>query len=100
MPTNTTLTVATLVVTAVAVAFGGVVASLAYRAANRTASHSLWLLCCGLGAVALAPLVGALGAVALGLDAESTLLVQGLLVAPGFALLVRSLYPVGRPVRA
>jgi hypothetical protein len=100
MSTHTTLTVATLVVTTLAVVFGGVVASLAYRAADRTSSRSLQLLSYGLGAVALGPLVGALGAVALGLDAESTLLVQGLLVAPGFALLVRSLYPAPEPVRA
>ncbi|WP_436930758.1 DUF7521 family protein [Halosimplex halobium] len=95
-----TITVATLVVTTVAVVLGAFVASLAHRAANRTSSRSLSLLSYGLGAVALGPLVGAVGAVTLGLDAESTLLVQGLFVAPGFALLVRSLYPAGRPVRA
>ncbi|QLH77277.1 oxidoreductase [Halosimplex rubrum] len=100
MSTHTPLTVATLVVTTVAVVSGALVASLAYRAANRTASRELWLLSYGLAAIALGPLAGALGAVALGLDAESTLFVQGLLVAPGFALLVRSLYPAGRPVRA
>jgi len=100
MSTHTTLTVATLVVTAVAVVFGGVVASLAYRAADRTSSRALWLLSCGLGAIALAPAVAAVGAVTLGLDGESTLLVQGLLLAPGFALLVRSLYSLPAPVRA
>lgn len=96
MSTHTTLTVAMLVVTTVAVVFGAVVAALAYRAADRTSSRSLWLLSCGLGAVALGPLVGALAAVTLQFDAESTLLAQGLLVAPGFVLVVRSLYLVGR----
>lgn len=90
MSTFTTLTALLAVTTAVVI--GGLITTLANRAANRRQSPALRLFSYGFGAISLGLFVGGLGALAFGLDGTATLVVQGILVVPGFVLLLRSLY--------
>ncbi|WP_436925060.1 DUF7521 family protein [Halosimplex amylolyticum] len=97
---NPSLSIVIVAVTTATLVFGSTISYFAHRAANRRESRALRLFSYGFGAITLGLLLGALGAVMFGLDAEGTLLVQGLLVAPGFVLLLRSLYDAPRSSRA
>ncbi|WP_415383412.1 oxidoreductase [Halosimplex sp. TS25] len=97
MPPTLPLSTVIVTVTTATVIFGSIISYYAHRAANRRASRSLRLFSYGFAAITLGLLLGALGAVVFGLDAEGTLLVQGFLVAPGFVLLFGSLYDLPRP---
>jgi hypothetical protein len=99
MPLDPPFTTVIAVVTTVTIVIGACIAYLARRAARRSDSRPLRLFSYGFGVITLGLLVGAAGAVFLGLDVERTLLLQGLVVAPGFALLLRSLYAIS-PRRA
>lgn len=94
MSLHPTLTVIIAVATTVTVVVGGTIAYLAHRAADRRGARSLRLFSYGFVAITLGVFVGGSGALVFGFDAERTLLVQGVLVAPGFLLLLRSLYDV------
>lgn len=97
---HATLTPLIAVVTTVVVVIGATIAALANRAANRHTSRPLRLFSYGFGAITLGLLVGGVGGLVVGLGVEQTLLVQGTLVAPGFVLLLRSLYSIPRTVSA
>lgn len=100
MVTHPTLTPLIAAVTTLTVFIGATITLLAHRAANRHSSPALTLFSYGFGAITLGLLFGGAGGLVFGLDVERTLFVQGVLVAPGFALLLRSLYTVPRKVRA
>ncbi|WP_164471772.1 DUF7521 family protein [Halosimplex salinum] len=87
-------------VTTATLVFGSIISYLAHRAASRRDSRSLRLFSYGFGTITLGLFLGAIAALVFGLDAEGTLLVQGLLVAPGFVLLLGSLYDAPRTLSA
>lgn len=93
---HTSLALGVVLVDAVAVALGGVVTHLAYRAYRRTEKASLRTFAAGVGLLTLASLGGGLAAL---LDVEqlTSVLGAGLLAALGFACLVYSLYARGGP---
>jgi hypothetical protein len=97
---HTSLALGVVLADAVAVALGGVVTHLAYRAYRRTGRASLRSFALGVGLLTLASLGGGLAAL---LDVEqlASVLGTGLLAALGFAYLVYSLYARrgGRPAR-
>ena len=100
MTPHATLTPLIAVVTTVAVVIGATISFLAFRAADRHTSRALRLFSYGFGAITLGLLVGGVTGLVVGLDVERTLFVQGALVAPGFVLLLRSLYSIPRTVSA
>lgn len=100
MTLHATLTPLIAVVTTVAVVIGATITLLALRAADRHTSRALRLFGYGFAAITLGLLVGGVGGLVVGLDVERTLLIQGALVAPGFVLLLRSLYSIPRSVGA
>lgn len=100
MSTHPTLTPLIAVVTAVTVVIGAMITLLAHRAANRHGSQALTLFSYGFGAITLGLLFGGTGGVVFDLDVEHTLFAQGVLVAPGFVLLFRSLYTLPRRAHA
>lgn len=100
MSVHTPLTPLIVVGTVVTVVIGATITSLAYRAAGRHRSRALRLFSYGFGAITLGFLVGGAAGLVVGLDVEHTLFVQGALVAPGFVLLLRSLYSIPRTVSA
>lgn len=102
MSIHATLSVLLTVITTTTIVLSGTITYLAFRAARREGSRPLRLLSYGFGAITLGLLAGGMGALLFQLDAQLTLLVQGLLVAPGFVLLLRSVYamsPKPDPVR-
>lgn len=94
MFTLPTLAPLVAVVTAVTVVIGAMITLLAHRAATRHESQALTLFSYGFGAITLGLLLGASGGLLLDLDVEHALFAQGVLVAPGFLLLFRSLYAI------
>lgn len=90
-PPTTAATVATLVST-VAVVIGAGIALFARRAAKRHDSRPLRLFACGFAVITVGLLVGTVAGLVLGWGAVESLVVQGVLVALGFALLARSLF--------
>jgi hypothetical protein len=100
MSTPSTFTPLVAVVTAVTVVIGAMITFLAHRAATRHESRALTLFSYGFGAITLGLLLGATGGLLLDLDVEHALFAQGVLVAPGFVLLFRSLYSVPRRASA
>lgn len=86
-------------VTAVTAVVGATITYLAFRAANREASKALRLFGYGFGTITLGLFVGGSSWLVFGLDGQEALLVQGLLVAPGFVLLLRSLYILPRTTK-
>ena len=86
------LTLLVVVTSAIALALGGVLTHLAYRAYRRTHSPVLRALTAGFGLVTLGLLFGGGVHQVLGLGFLPGLLVQRLLTLAGFGLLVYSLY--------
>ena len=86
------LTMLVVVASAMALALGGVLTHLAYRAYRRTGSPVLRTFAAGFGLVTLGLLFGGGLHQVLGLGFLPGLLVQRLLTLLGFGLLIYSLY--------
>lgn len=98
MSTYTPFAPMVAVVTTITVVIGVTISYVAFRAARREASRALRLFSYGFGAITLGIFVGGASGLVLGLDATTSLFVQGVLVAPGFVLLLRSLYSLPHSV--
>lgn len=88
------------VFTTVTVVIGATISYLAFRAARTRASGALRLFSYGFGAITLGIFLGGAGGLVLGLDVTGALFVQGVLIAPKFVLLLRSLYSLPHSVCA
>lgn len=75
---------------------GGLITYLAAKAARRTGARPLRLLALGFGIVTLGALIAGVVDRLLGLPFQLGLLVESVLVAVGFAVIVVSLYTTGR----
>ncbi len=71
---------------------GGLITYYSYRAYQRTGSRSLRALAGGFALVATGSLVGGLMHTVVGVDVLLSLVVESVLTAAGFALLLYSLY--------
>lgn len=87
-----TTTTLILVFKSLTLVLGGLITLLAYRSYNRTGSRALGALAAGFGVITLGTFLG--GAVDQLLDAgfELGLLIESMLVAVGFGVVVYSLY--------
>ena len=71
---------------------GGLITFLAYRAYRRTHSQSLGALAVGFAIVTLGALLAGVGDLIVDLPLEQTILLESILTASGFAVIVYSLY--------
>ncbi len=87
-----TIETAIVVTKTVTLLLGGLITYLAFKAYRRTGSPSLRALTIGFGIVTVGSLLAGVIDVVLSLGFRVGLLVQSLLVAVGFAVIVYSLY--------
>jgi hypothetical protein len=89
---NVTTTVAVIVLVISTIILGGLIAVLAHRAARRSNSRPMRLFSIGFGILTLGLALGGVLAVTVRIDAQEGLLIQGVFVVIGLAVLLRSLY--------
>lgn len=76
----------------ITLALGGLITYYAFRAYRRTRARPLGLLALGFGVVTVGALLAGLADQAFGLDTSLVLLVESLLTAGGFGIILYSLY--------
>ncbi len=89
---NITTTVMVIVLVISTVTFGGLIASLAHRAARRLHSRPMQLFSVGFAILTAGLATSGVLAVLFRLDAKEGLLIQGVFVLVGLGVLLRSIY--------
>lgn len=88
----TMITTTLVALKAITLVFGGLITLFAYNAYRRTAATPLGALALGFGAVTLGALLAGTAHQAIGVEVEIALLVESVLVAVGFGIILYSLY--------
>jgi hypothetical protein len=83
---------AILVIKTVILALGGGITFIAYKAHRRTAEPALRALAVGFGVITFGALLAGIAHQLLGVALETGVLINSLLVAIGFAIIMYSLY--------
>ena len=89
---NVTTTVMVIVLVVTTIILGGLIAVLAHRAARRSDSRPMRQFSIGFGILTIGLALGGVLAVLFRIDAKEGLLIQGVFVLLGLAVLLRSLY--------
>lgn len=89
---NVTTTVMVIVLVITTIILGGLIAVLAHRASRRSDSTPMRLFSVGFGTLTAGLALSGVIAVLFSIDAKGGLLIQGVFVLLGLAILLRSLY--------
>ena len=87
-----TVAIGIIVLKTVILLFGSAITYIAYRAHRRTEARSLRALAVGFGVVTVGALLAGIAHQLLGVPLRSGILINSLLTALGFAIIVYSLY--------
>lgn len=87
-----TVTIGIIVLKTVILLFGSAITYIAYQAHHRTESRSLRALAVGFGVVTVGAILAGIAHQLLGVSLRSGILINSLLTALGFAIIVYSLY--------